>query len=70
MSNTLIAWAAFYPFLPAAFGGRAGGARKSSEGLNFPGFRRTRVAARLTTPTIFDALGPVKIVILSIHVFI
>jgi hypothetical protein len=38
MSNTLIAWAAFYPVLSAAFGTRPGGARKSSEGLTFPGF--------------------------------
>jgi hypothetical protein len=38
MSNTLIAWAAFYPVLSAAFGSRPGGTRKSSETLNFPGF--------------------------------
>jgi hypothetical protein len=38
MSNTLIAWAVFYPVLSAAFGTRPAGARKSSEGLNFPGF--------------------------------
>jgi hypothetical protein len=37
MSNTLIAWATFYPVLSAAFGSRPGGARKSSETLNFPG---------------------------------
>jgi hypothetical protein len=37
MSNTLIAWAAFYPVFSAAFGSRPGGARKSSETLNFPG---------------------------------
>jgi hypothetical protein len=46
MSNTLIAWAAFYPVLRAAFGGRSGGARKSVEGLNFPGFCRVHLAAR------------------------
>jgi hypothetical protein len=37
MSNTLIAWAAFYPVLSAAFGPRPGGARKSSESLDFHG---------------------------------
>ncbi|WLI14004.1 MULTISPECIES: hypothetical protein [Pseudomonas] len=46
MSNTLIAWAAFYPVLRAAFGGRPDGARKSVEGLNFPGFCRVHLAAR------------------------
>jgi len=46
MSNTLIAWAAFYPVLRAAFGGRSGGTRKSVEGLNFPGFCHVRLAAR------------------------
>jgi hypothetical protein len=38
MSNTLIAWAAFYPVLSVAFGTRPGGTRKSAESLNFPGF--------------------------------
>jgi len=38
MSNTLIAWAAFYPVLGAAFGTRPGGTRNSSEDLDFPGF--------------------------------
>jgi len=38
MSNTLIAWAAFYPVLRIAFGGQPDGAGKSSEGLNFPDF--------------------------------
>jgi hypothetical protein len=46
MSNTLIAWAAFYPVLRAAFGARLGGCRKSFEGLNFPGFCPSCLAAR------------------------
>ncbi|MGF6329201.1 hypothetical protein ABH909_002079 [Pseudomonas sp. BS3782 TE3695] len=48
MSNTLIAWAAFYPVLRAAFGGRSGGTGKSVEGLNFLGFYLVRLPARQT----------------------
>jgi hypothetical protein len=51
MSNTLIAWAAFYPVLRAAVGGQPDGAGKSSEALNFPGFCPGRVATRLTNLT-------------------
>jgi hypothetical protein len=37
MSNTLIAWAAFYPVLTVAFGARPGGARKSCASPEFSG---------------------------------
>ncbi|WP_237886513.1 hypothetical protein [Pseudomonas sp. PGPR40] len=46
MSNTLIAWAAFYPVLRTVFGGQPGGAGKSAQGLNFPGVGHGYLAAR------------------------
>jgi hypothetical protein len=39
MSNTLIAWAAFYPVLRAALTGRSSGDRKSGQSLGFLGFQ-------------------------------
>jgi len=52
MSNTLIAWAAFYPVLRVAFGGQPDGAGKSSEGLNFPDFYPAYLATRQATVTL------------------
>jgi hypothetical protein len=46
MSNTLIAWAAFYPVLRAAFGGPARWRKKTRKGLIFLGFASVRLAAR------------------------
>jgi hypothetical protein len=43
--------------LRAAFAGQPGGARKSSEGLNFPGFYRKRQAAR---QAILEIFAPVR----------
>jgi hypothetical protein len=56
MSNTLIAWAAFYPVLSAAFGARSGGARKSCARLDFPWSDAMKPAARQTNPGIYASL--------------
>jgi hypothetical protein len=43
--------------LRAAFAGQPGGARKSSEGLNFPGLYRARQAAR---QAVLEVFAPVR----------
>jgi len=60
MSNTLIAWAAFYPVLRVAFGGQPDGAGNSSEGLNFADFYPARLATRQATPTLFAPVSQAK----------
>ena len=60
MSNTLIAWAAFYPVLRVAFGGQPDGAGKSSEGLNFPDFYPAHLATRQAIPTLFAPVSQAK----------
>ncbi|WP_150766625.1 hypothetical protein [Pseudomonas fluorescens] len=60
MSNTLIAWAAFYPVLRVAFGGQPDGAGKSSEALNFPDFYPACLATRQATLTLLAPVSQVK----------
>jgi len=53
MSNTLIAWAAFYPVLSVTFGARPGGAGKSCASLDFPWLEHRLSSARQTDPAIY-----------------
>jgi hypothetical protein len=53
MSNTPIAWAAFYPVLSVTFGARPGGARKSWQSLDFPWPGARQLAARQADPGIY-----------------
>jgi hypothetical protein len=55
MSNTLIAWAAFYPVLRSAFCARPGGAEKLAQKLDFHGFGSPAPAARPTNRPSFSA---------------
>jgi hypothetical protein len=63
MSNTLIAWAAFYPVLRTAFAGQPDGAGKSSEALNFPRFCLACLATRQADLALLATVGQAKIFI-------
>ncbi|WP_150745815.1 hypothetical protein [Pseudomonas fluorescens] len=67
MSNTLIAWATFYPVLPVAFGGQPDGAGKSSEALNFPGFCTTHLATRQAKLMLLTPVSQAKIANFTVH---
>jgi hypothetical protein len=56
MSNTLIAWAAFYPVLSDTFGAWPSGARKSCRSLDFPWPGAMKSATRQTDPGIYASL--------------